>query len=332
MALKTAGRAVWVLIFDHLPQDFSRGLVNPGESEFSALADSAAFISVTEKAGEPGELVPGVTRSDSAFDSLELTAAFFEQFCVQDVRSRGAFPWGDEAAFTELRQQIMSGGKTAVFLRLSETETLTELMASVKPESPDLIWIDVSPGPESISAAERILAEVQTARGCGTDRTAVPALIVSARHGSVWPVKEPFETGLPESLCRVPLWIDTGRPYGSRLQTLAGSLDLLPTIADLLLEKTADVESRGGDGELHSAPRSLVSALQFGESGDRVLPLRGDRWTALRSNLYLLVLSESDTDSEPERRLYLKPDDFWNVNNMIVSCEAIADELQAVQS
>jgi hypothetical protein len=73
----------------------------------------------------------------------------------------------------------------------------------------------------------------------------------------------------------------------------------------------------------------------YGES-DRLLRLVGDGWSALRSQQYLLVSAEKqDQDSEAmdsgldRRRLYLKPDDVWNVHDSIVTYEAVADEMDA---
>ncbi|MEI7701614.1 MAG: hypothetical protein WCK86_17580, partial [Planctomycetia bacterium] len=64
-------------------------------------------------------------------------------------------------------------------------------------------------------------------------------------------------------------------------------------------------------------------------NSDRMLRLKGDGWTGLRTQQYLLVVNapsekEEFAAEEPLLQLYLKPDDYWNVNNVIVSYGEIA--------
>jgi hypothetical protein len=75
----------------------------------------------------------------------------------------------------------------------------------------------------------------------------------------------------------------------------------------------------------------------FDCESDRLLRLVGDSWSALRSQQYLLVTAEMQDQNAKtmdlgldRRRLYLKPDDVWNVHDSIVTYEAVADEMDAV--
>jgi hypothetical protein len=87
---------------------------------------------------------------------------------------------------------------------------------------------------------------------------------------------------------------------------------------------------------------SLVSVCEHHKPlPDRLLRLVGDSWTALRTQQYLHVQPEAQKDpscnpeAPPEetarttRRLYLKPDDLWNVNDAVVSYAEIANQMEA---
>ena len=79
----------------------------------------------------------------------------------------------------------------------------------------------------------------------------------------------------------------------------------------------------------------LIGALRaMQDMMDRAMTIIGEGWTALRSQQYLLVrrMTEANEDDavEPElfRQMFLKPDDAWNVNDVIGPYEAIADEME----
>lgn len=182
-----------------------------------------------------------------------------------------------------------------------------------------------------------------------------PILIVSALRGLPAEIHEPFNTMGDESLVHVPLWINDGSGHACRLQRLAGSFDLLPTISHYLTGYSQDEQSpltTAGQNavalsDLNSKPISLTQLLQPCQfPTDRLLNLMADTWTGLRTQQYLLIHPEgtedpqhpdSDQDSAEfaparTRGLYLKPDDLWNVQNSIVAYEAIADEMENVIS
>ena len=180
-----------------------------------------------------------------------------------------------------------------------------------------------------------------------------PVLIVSALRGLHQQIQTPFTTMGDESLVHVPLWIDDGSGHACRLQRLAGSFDMLPTISHYLTGRDHDQQkplaSAGqasvGLADLNCKPTCLSHLSQsFEFPTDRLLKLTADTWTGLRTQQYLLIHSqatpdlqtaESDDDSPgfvpaKTRGLYLKPDDLWNVQNSIVAYEAIANEMESV--
>ncbi len=190
------------------------------------------------------------------------------------------------------------------------------------------------------------------------DSNAPPVLLVTSLRGEARSVVDPFAAVAEESLVHAPLWIEHGAGHVRRVQSLAGSFDLLPTILEYLsgdrevTQETATTEERSSQvlAHLSGKPLSLARLPQtFHPEKDRLLRLKGDLWNALRSHQYLLV-QEQPCDPEevsesceveksgeefidhrqPVRHLFLKPDDVWNVHNVIVAYEAIADEMEAL--
>jgi len=230
----------------------------------------------------------------------------------------------------------------------------------------DLIWVETHIQTESadsgLNAAEVAVRWVQQMRSMAKSHERPnDVLLVSSLRGPGRQINSPFTSIGDEGLVHAPLWIDYGSSHSCRIQSLVGSFDFLPTILEYVTGITPaeqhsqpDVESTTSDHasqtgsrvltNLDGAPISLVTAAEsFCPGRDRLLRLTGDSWTALRSQQYLLVqttqcdhpqTADSETGAEPGevpiRYLYLKPDDVWNVQNMIVAYEAIADEMETL--
>ena len=178
-------------------------------------------------------------------------------------------------------------------------------------------------------------------------------LIVSSQRGYERSIKDPFFTSCDEGLIHAPLWIERPVGHSCRVQSLAASFDLLPTVLEFLTGMTqqALITDSIADRathvltELSGQSLSLASAiLSFCPGKDRLIRLKGKNWTALRSQQYLLVFPEdvapndtevdrttsADRHQRPARKLFLKPDDIWNVHDVIVTYESIADEMQSL--
>jgi len=276
---------------------------------------------------------------------------------VDDVRST---PWTDSFPASPITSgpliertlhcsdEEMDGGDNLVFRNDAELQFAL---------GADLVWIDArTEAADDIEVAcSRILKFVQQLRSeASSTPSDSPVLIVSSMHGDSHEVSAPFISGLSESQIHVPLWIDSGGGHACRIQALTGSDDLLPTLFEFLTGTAALAEDEVSVREnlsslavpLSSRPMSLVSACEHHSPlPDRLLQLQGDLWDALRTQQYLLVrsrLNESPYDSagydsagpsadeeiKTTRRLYLKPDDAWNVNDAIVSYAAIADQME----
>ena len=96
---------VWVLIFDRYPVD-----VASRESE------------ETHESHGTGGLTPAARQgSEGAFDRLDLASTCFEQFLLQDVRSRipADALFGGEPAFRKLAEAMTAAGQTASLVSLN---------------------------------------------------------------------------------------------------------------------------------------------------------------------------------------------------------------------
>ena len=381
-------RSVWVLMFESLSLEFvCRNSISITEGKPEKNSEVVTDSPISDEAATI------LQRTYTSFDDLDIGSSFFEQYLIQDARSgvNAAEILGGEKALVHFKQQLRENGcliasvvcraadyaknavedvsplsgsesgattiQVSLTSMLEKENRLSEQLITV-PEfrEADLVWFDIqdrSSTDELVSSAS-ILGEIlELRRRVSAEPSEQPILIVSSLRGSSRTVATPFVGGCDESLIHVPLWIDEGNGHARRLQRLAGSFDLLPTLAEYLtgepanepsgkptvLATPSDTEAESHDTfSLAVGPKSLQPLLTGIDcEGDRLLRLVGDGWTALRSQQYLLVSAEvHDHDSETissgleQRRLYLKPDDFWNVNDSIVTYEAVADEMDAV--
>lgn len=224
-----------------------------------------------------------------------------------------------------------------------------------------IVWFLVRNQQASQSAEfrERTLSQILTwHESLSAER---PVLMVTALCGEPRELKAPLESAIDEGLIRVPLWIDTGRQHARRVQSLAGSFDILPTMADLLncpghdsaLEESADVTRPYSLMPLCGIPAETSNDIATGSDiattlpavaslreqiERRVLRLAGDGWTGLRAQQYQLIHGDvvdmdlQDYQPDDTRQLFLKPDDMWNVSDAIVTYEIIADEMESQTS
>jgi hypothetical protein len=291
-------------------------------------------------------------------DAWELRADCFEQFFVQDIRAGASLEdalggsdvvsaWQTELAASGLtvRWSVCDCGKSSGS-QVPETEG---------PVTADVLVVDVRHErelvPETLTALlsqflpTPILDDTSlpdSANSCDQSLEASRPTIVllTARRGTGPVPGEPFAAGCEESQVQVPLWILGRKAHGSRVQALAGSFDLLPTMTALAGIADSHVvanqhASPDGSASSHSGltPRSLT-ALQVSPQwpDDRVLLQQGDGWTARRSNEFLLVLREpaqpAADDGETDRRLYRKPEDVWNVHDVLATFAVAAEELE----
>ncbi len=221
----------------------------------------------------------------------------------------------------------------------------------------NLVWMEapIASSANAATAANRILDFVFRRRqSCSMPEGHCPVLIVTFRAGDDRDVKEPLKSGIAENRMHVPLWIQPHAGHACRVQALAGSFDLLPTIETFLGSAGASDEASPPDvaqiadsservvaaQQLSSAPQSLAFLCGAPQvCPDRLLKLQGDGWKGARTEGFLLVIcersqsqadkTESDVDDseEPSRRLFVKPEDRCNVNDVSGTYATTADEL-----
>lgn len=384
-------RSVWVLMFESVPLKHTLEYVHEDSTAISDETEEKKPDADDQSLAD-NEAKSTEREAYTTFDDLDIKSAFFEQYLIQDTRIGVTTTdvLGGEATVRSFQQLLTQHGCLMASIVLGEAgrsadpdtdppllkgmelgantvhislkspsesgESLSELMVDdSRFRDADLLWIDVrNGGSKQDSAWSALIAgEITKLYQRFSDNPAEqPVLIVSSLRGSTRAVAPPFIGGCEESLIHVPLWIDDGSGHVRRLQKLAGSFDLLPTLADYLIgdpsedhsqittnaaaSSNTEAESKN-TATLAIGPQSLRPILRdFRCEGDRLLRLVGDGWSALRSQQYLLVSAEmQDKDSDvrdsglDRRRLYLKPDDVWNVHDSIVTYEAVADEMDA---
>lgn len=112
-----------------------------------------------------------------------------------------------------------------------------------------------------------------------------------------------------------------GRGRLRRSQALVQPCDLLPTVAELLGASCYRAAYGGG--------RSLLPLIDGTSTSvrDRV-PIVGLGEFALRTPRWSLRVVESNDRDEPRAELFVKPDDYWEVNDVADRCPGVVDELR----
>jgi len=123
-------------------------------------------------------------------------------------------------------------------------------------------------------------------------------------------------------LVRLPGRVEAGR----RVSALTQPVDLMPTLLDLFGLPPAAVHGHSFLPLLRAETGPLRA---YAAAGSRV----GDavEW-ALRTPHWSFLLPVGSTAADPERgpRLYVKPDDRWEFNNVVQHHPVLADHLEAV--
>jgi arylsulfatase A-like enzyme len=111
---------------------------------------------------------------------------------------------------------------------------------------------------------------------------------------------------------------------GRRVSALTQAVDLAPTLADWFQAPLDDVPGRSllplARGAIESIRPYAYAALQVGEAIEYAL--RTPEWA------FLLPIKPSTDDPERAPQLYVKPDDRWEVNNVLQHHLELAEQLE----
>jgi hypothetical protein len=367
-------RNVWVLMFDKLPSDPAvLSLLNPAEntenmqnaeqlySPFDDLDLRSTFfeqyqVQDVRRTATTSDVLGGPECVRSFHRSVLESCGSMTQMrlaCVPEASQKPdaasfftALPLFDTTTCQTFEGtiRVQKSGDSCVFPECN-VETL---------QHSRLVWWEIqwsASGHEPKVAAAVVDWIQDLRRQCSQDPAATAVLIVTSLQGLKRTVDLPFLTQGDESLVHAPLWIDHGGGHAFRVQTPAGSFDLLPTLLHYLTgqdpsEQPAEPSPEPGAHGLKNLSDERVSLAKIARAllpgNDRLLKLSGETWNGLRTLQYLLVRPditdttdgntiERDLD-EQARHLYLKPDDVWNVHDVIVAYEAIADEMERLVS
>jgi arylsulfatase A-like enzyme len=121
-------------------------------------------------------------------------------------------------------------------------------------------------------------------------------------------------------LVRLPGAAEAGR----RVSAFTQAVDLAPSLAEWFQVPLADVHGRSllplARGEVESIRPYAYSALQVGDAIEYAL--RTPEWA------FLLPIKPSPEDAERVPQLYVKPDDRWEVNNVLQHHLELAEQLE----
>ena len=278
-----------------------------------------------------------------AYESLDAVSASFENHYLQQpgvdgVLSSPVWPQlmrglqkeGLNIQWLQDQDSVLPLNETiAAFTTVSSTQTIEAIAEPRK--TPGLRWVHVALPAEDESAAERF-TQLTQAMIAGDWSTA----LITPLMGNEAPDSVRFQSLCFESLIKVPLWItDTDREC-SRIQAITGSFDIAATLADRFGQRATnevgsavsrvidgdggsrhDVDSptEGDTRRLHG-PASLLTAVTTpGQPSERSLLIESSTARAIRSRSFLFV-TEREPSGSSRPRLYAKPDDGWNVNDV----------------
>jgi arylsulfatase A-like enzyme len=121
-------------------------------------------------------------------------------------------------------------------------------------------------------------------------------------------------------LLRLPGAAEAGR----RVAALTQAVDLAPTLADWFQVPLAEVHGHSllplARGQVESIRPYAYIAMQVGEAIEYAL--RTPEWA------FLLPIKSSADDAERSPQLYVKPDDRWEVNNVLQHHFELAEQLE----
>jgi arylsulfatase A-like enzyme len=194
----------------------------------------------------------------------------------------------------------------------------------IDPDDDDLflrLWSSYASAVSYLDAAVGELVEAVGSRDV--------AILFTADHG--YPLGEHGVVGLArpwlhEEVVHVPLILRLpgGAEAGRRVAALTQTIDLAPTLTDLF---GISMEAAQGHGLLPLARGQVEQVREFACAG---LEVGGAIEWALRTPEWAFLLPVQTPEDQPPRelQLYVRPDDSWEVNNVIQHHPELAENLE----
>lgn len=378
--LRSISPAVWVLIFDrysgdnqseeahespepHCTGGLTQTARQESENTFDRLdLESTCFEQFLLQDVRSNLPADGVFGGEAAFRKLaESMTAAGQTSCLVSLTAEGSLLTDHEGS-SAMESSLRGCGmplQTVIGLDCSSRDAAVTaddgLAHCDRAFLANLVWMEatIASSANAATAAKKMLDFVFRRRqSCSMPEGHCPVLIVTFRAGDDRDVREPLKSGIAENRMHVPLWIQPHAGHACRVQALAGSFDLLPTIETFLGSAGASDEASPPDvAQIADSSERVVAAQQLSSAPqilaflcgapqvcpDRLLQLQGDGWKGARTEEFLLVISEhsesevrkteSDDSQEPFRRLFVKPEDRYNVNDVSGTYATTADKL-----
>ena len=262
--LRPNSPAVWVLIFDRYPRDVvseesreshDTGALTPAarqgsENTFDRLdLESTCFEQFLLQDVRSNLPADGVFGGEAAFQKLaEAMTAADQTASLVSLKAEGA-SFTDHEDNSAMESSLRGCGiplHPAIRLgcgNLDAAATADDgLTNHDRAFLANLVWIEapIASSANAATAAKKILEFVFRRRqSCSMPEGHCPVLIVTFRAGDDRDVREPLKSGIAENRMHVPLWIQPHAGHACRVQALAGSFDLLPTIETRAISATA---------------------------------------------------------------------------------------------
>lgn len=213
----------------------------------------------------------------------------------------------------EIQKQLPASWKARALDDSACAASLDEWRADVCDRN--FVWIHAA-----AADSEQFELAVQLLQSTCDDQSLL--MITSVRGSGVSETEPmPFESLLPESQIKVPLWLQAVGLVGYRVQGITGSLDVMQTVRSVLAE---EMSSEPAVASTETRPLNLLSlARRPGQQIRRHVVIRSGAFLAVRTDNFLYVTEHSGADdaivatpNAVRSALYAKPSDVWNVHDV----------------
>lgn len=290
---------------------------------------------------------------ETAISELDLNAACFERFFLQRVNDRDfASTLGDLNHWNWFLRNLSSLGCSVRLFKSSQSESCAWPIPSDQQEEPgpllrtleatgmtvghpdavdsanleklqsDVCWIHLPELLDDNEATGRVIKQLRRLRQVLEISGSHPcSLVILPLRGSSFAPAAPLESGFPEALHHVPLWIDAGQRHVFRVQQLSGSDDILPTILSLVrLSRTSAIYTAETMANGEHGPSSGIDLSEWlqspGKTVHREITIEFAGAEAVISEDSLTVKTQ-DNHGDLTSTSYRRPEDPWSVNSVV---------------